>query len=316
MVERLHADHTEVKLGHGDFLGLLPDAVAAMDQPTFDGVNTYVVSRAARLAGLTVALSGLGGDELFAGYDTFHNVRRLEAVRRRMVPPLAQALGLGVGAIYGRSDRGRKLARWLRHSDGDLTAYELQRELFSSDSRARLLPGTPQLDTTTELLTDDAVNRVSQLELDVFMRNVLLRDADVMSMANGLELRVPLLDHEVVELVAGWPGAWKLAGGVPKALLVDAVADLIPRSVYDRPKMGFTLPFQHWMRDGLRTEVEGLLLDENAGSDLAGALDAQAVGDVWRSFLKGRAYWSRAWSLYVLKAWCERNLRSPVVAAP
>jgi asparagine synthase (glutamine-hydrolysing) len=311
VVKRFRTDHTQVSLGHSEFLSDLPAAVAAMDQPTVDGVNTYIVSRAARAAGLTVALSGLGGDELFAGYDSFRNVPRLDELRRRLPPSVARLLGRTVGVVYAGSDRGRKLSRWLRGCDGGLSAYELQRELFSPSARAQLLPAVPSLDGVLEPHLDDPVNRVSMLELDTYMRNILLRDADVMSMAHSLELRVPLLDHAIVELVAGLPGAWKTDGGFPKPLLVEAVGDLLPRGVHARKKMGFVLPFQEWMRDGLRPEIESLLLDDNAGGDLAGTMNGQAVHEVWNSFVEGRSYWSRAWAIYVLKAWCERNLRTP-----
>lgn len=314
IVDRFHTDHTEVTLGHSDFLGDLPAAVAAMDQPTFDGVNTYVVSRAARGAGLTVAHSGIGGDELFAGYDSFRNVPRLDELRRRVSPFATRLMGRAVGAVYGRSDRGRKLSRWLRGSDGDLSAYELQRELFSPPGRAGLVPGARPVEGPCEPRLEDPVNDVSLRELDTYMRNILLRDADVMSMAHSLELRVPFLDHELVELVAPLPGAWKVGGATPKALLVDAVRDLLPSGVYERKKAGFTFPFEDWMRDGLRAEVEGVLLDDDVGGELADALDGSAVRAVWGSFLEGRSYWSRPWAVYVLKAWCERNLRSPVAA--
>jgi len=133
-------------------------------------------------------------------------------------------------------------------------------------------------------------------------------------MAHGLEVRVPFLDHELVELVASLPGALKTAGPAPKPLLVEAVADLLPPEVMQRPKMGFALPFPFWLRGPLRERVEAALLDPGHGGQVAGLLDHAAVGEVWRRFLDGRAEWVRPWSLYVLKAWAEATL--PASATP
>src|SRR6266540_3037901 len=119
----------------------VPAAMSAMDQPTFDGVNTYVVSGQARAAGVTVALAGVGGDELFAGYDTFQIVSRLERMRRLLpVPARPLASGLALRAMRD-TDRARKLARWLQAREPGLSALGLRRELFSPGAIARLLGG-------------------------------------------------------------------------------------------------------------------------------------------------------------------------------
>lgn len=311
MVDRYRTDHSQLMLDHSQFLNDLPGAITAMDQPTVDGVNTYVVSKAARAAGLTVALSGLGGDELFAGYDSFRSVPRLDELRRWLPRPMRIPVARAAAMVYGSSDRSRKLCRWLRASDPGLSAYELQRELFSPDARERLLPSVPSANYSNAARLSDAVNDVSLLELETYMRNVLLRDSDVMSMANSLELRVPFLDEELVEFVAGLPGAWKVDGPRPKSLLVEAVADLLPRAVYDRKKMGFTLPFSTWMKGGLRQEIETTLFGNRATGGFVDVLDAEAVRDVWGMFLSGQAQWSRAWAIYVLTTWCDRNLTNP-----
>jgi asparagine synthase (glutamine-hydrolysing) len=154
---------------------------------------------------------------------------------------------------------------------------------------------------------------VSYLEFDRYMRNVLLRDSDVMSMAHGLEVRVPFLDHELVELVASLPGALKTQGSTPKPLLVEAVADLLPAEVVHRRKMGFALPFAGWLRGALREQVEIALLDPDFGGTIADSLDHAAIRGVWYRFLDGKAEWVRPWSLYVIKAWAEAHLST---AAP
>jgi len=152
----------------------------------------------------------------------------------------------------------------------------------------------------------DSFNRISYLESRCYMLNTLLRDADVMSMAHGLEVRVPLIDHLAAERVLSVPGSGKVKRGVPKALLVSAVQERLPREVVQRPKRGFTLPFEHWLKDEMRSEVESALLRIDIGP-LAKVLDAREAQSVWNSFLAGKTYWSRPWSLYVLQRWCEEN---------
>jgi len=307
VAERFGTRHTQVVLDQAEMLRQVPAAMSAMDQPTFDGVNTYVVSGQARAAGVTVALAGVGGDELFAGYDTFRIVSRLERLRRLLpVPARPLASGLALRAMRD-TDRARKLARWLRAREPGLSALGLRRELFSPGAVARLLgggrPGPGQHEPPAPC--DDQTNRTSFLELDQYMRNILLRDTDIMSMAHSLEVRVPFLDHEVVELVAGLPGELKARGPTPKPLLVEALADLLPAQVVNRRKMGFALPFELWLRGVLREQVESALLDPGFGGPVAELLDQAAVAEVWRRFLDGRAEWVRPWSIYALKVWTE-----------
>lgn len=304
--ERWATDHRQVALRAEDFLERLPAAIAAMDQPTFDGVNTYVVSQLARAAGLTVALSGLGGDELFAGYELFRSVPRLERLRR-ILPRVPGPLALRLARTrYGAGDRGRKLGRWL--SGDSPSAYVLQREVIEPSLRAGLLAeGSFDEDDAAGTVALDA-NGVSRLELTRYMRNVLLRDADVMSMAHGLEVRVPLLDQALVELVARLPSEYKVVRGREKPLLADAVRDLLPPPILNRPKMGFTLPFEAWLRGRLRDDVRNVLLDPLAGGQIGMALSPEVTKTIWERFESGGTSWSRPWALYVAKAWGERHL--------
>jgi asparagine synthase (glutamine-hydrolysing) len=307
VVERFGTRHTQVVLDEVEMLKQVPAAVSAMDQPTFDGANTYVVSGQARAAGLKVALAGLGGDELFAGYDSFRIVPRLE-VLRRLLPAPARPLASGLTLrAMGDTDRARKLASWLRLGEPGQSALGLRRELFSRAAVARLLgcPPAPASHPEPPASWADPANQTSFLELDQYMRNILLRDTDVMSMAHGLEVRVPFLDHELVGFVAGLPGAQKVHGPTPKPLLVEALRDLLPAEVVNRRKMGFVLPFGHWLRGALRERIESALLDPGFGGPLTGLLDHAAVAEIWRRFLDGRTEWVRPWSIYALKAWTE-----------
>jgi asparagine synthase (glutamine-hydrolysing) len=313
ITKRYRTQHTSVHLDAQAVVDYVPEALKAMDQPTIDGVNTFIVSSLARHSGLTVALSGVGGDELFGGYDTFRVVPRLVAMQRR-APSGLRSIAARILDLAGRtSDRDEKLKQWLRGNERGLdAAYALRRELFGPAVAAELQAGgmgssggLAGLLLPSEL--PDELNTMSYYELAVYMENMLLRDTDVMSMANSLEVRVPLLDHELVELVARMPGKWKVGTAPPKPLLVDALRDLIPAETSQRKKMGFTLPYEHWLRGPLRSQVEDALLDEGYGGAASALLNGDEVRNIWKRFCAGDAYWTRPWALFVLKSWGERH---------
>ncbi len=151
----------------------------------------------------------------------------------------------------------------------------------------------------------DSVNRVSYLESHFYMRNTLLRDSDFMSMAHGLELRVPFLDKTLVETCLRIPGEQKLLGNSPKGLLLSSLGVTLPSAVVNRPKRGFTLPFERWLRGEMRPLVEDALLNSSWAKI---SVSPNAVQEVWNRFLAGETSWSRPWSLFVLARWSEQNL--------
>jgi asparagine synthase (glutamine-hydrolysing) len=315
---KFHTDHHEINVSQTDVLAAIPDALRAMDLPTMDGINTYFVSREARRAGVKVALSGLGGDEIFAGYSSFRTVPRMERFARLWshVPrPVRTPLAAAFSALSPESDQNRKLISLARDNRRVLHPYFLSRMLFTPGQCALLFlrPNAEASDAAASFqqaclgraLPLDAVNRVSYLESRCYMLNTLLRDADFMSMSQGLEVRVPLIDHCLAKTVLALPGAWKL-NRTPKRLLVGALVGSLPDEVVHRRKRGFTLPFEHWMRQELRSEIEsGLDAKRISAGPLGGLLDARQVQQVWQQFLRGRASWTRPWSLYVLERWCE-----------
>ncbi len=318
---KFHTDHHEINVSQSDVLAAIPDALGAMDLPTIDGINTFFVSRETRRAGVKVALSGLGGDEVFAGYSSFRTVPRLERFAQfwKHLPHMVRApVSSAFDALSRANDQNRKLVSLTRDNGRVLHPYFLSRMLFMPSQRDFLLreasgsvadlAAESQSDSLKRALPLDVVNRVSYLESRCYMQNTLLRDADFMSMSQGLEVRVPLIDHQLAKAVLALPGAWKV-NGTPKKLLVGALAGSLPEEIVHRPKRGFTLPFEHWMRQELRAEIEPVLGKKRIGEGpLGGLLDTRYVDKVWKDFLGGETSWSRPWSLYVLQRWCELHL--------
>jgi asparagine synthase (glutamine-hydrolysing) len=318
---KFRTDHHEITVSQSDVLAAIPDALRAMDLPTMDGVNTYFVSRECRRAGVKVALSGLGGDEVFAGYSSFRTVPRLERLSQfwnHFPRAVRTSLASAFAALSPLNDQNRKLASLARDNGRVLHPYFLTRMLFTPGQRDVLLPDSSvrsaedaaesQRCSLQRALPLDPINRVSYLESRCYMLNTLLRDADFMSMSQGLEVRVPLIDHQLAKAVLALPGAWKV-NSTPKKLLVEALAGTLPDEIVDRPKRGFTLPFEHWLRQELRSEIEPVLSAKRIGEGpLGGVLDGGQVQQVWNDFLRGTVSWSRPWSLYVLERWCELHL--------
>lgn len=327
--EREHAEriarqygtrHHAVLLTEEDVLDKLPSALSALDQPSVDGINSYVVSEAAARAGLKVAISGLGGDEVFAGYHFFRTAARDERRRRqaqRIPRTLRRAAAAAVGAV-ARGNRATKLQGLLRSEDLNEPAVRLHRRLFTDEQCARLLApaetnGDVEQDrarlrewTARQLNNCSAagpINQASALDLGGYMSNTLLRDTDSMSMAHSLEVRVPLIDHLLVERMMQMDGGKKVRAGEPKWLLVAAAGDL-PRQIIDRPKRGFELPFRQWLHGALKQNIEAAFdrphLDE--------IFRPGALNMVWKDFQADRVSWSRVWSLYVLDEWTRRHL--------
>jgi len=319
IARRFGTEHQEIPVSQQDTLAVLPEALCAMDQPTIDGVNTYLVSAKTRAAGVKVALTGLGADEMFAGYSNFRRVPKMEVLSERFgrLPRLARRpLSASVALFAGKGDRSRKLAQLATGHDSIVHPYFLVRTLFGAAEREALF-STPDYQASQQSLDRvlqesvtageslDPVNRVSYLESHFYMRNTLLRDSDFMSMAHGLELRVPFLDRALVEACFRIPGDKKLQGDRPKSLLLANLGVELPSEIVNRPKRGFTLPFERWLRGEMRPVVEDALL--NSGWDQT-SISASAVREVWNRFLTGETSWSRPWSLFVLKRWCEQNL--------
>ncbi len=277
VVSRYNTDHTKYLIDEKLFLDTIDDFFDSIEQPTIDGLNTYFVSKAAIDSGLTTVLSGVGGDEIFYGYPSFKDGGTLSFLSRIPYPLIK---------IFEFSKKYKKLE--LLQAENDLAYYLPKRALFSP----REIAGILNIDKNRifNLITDLWKNynsfnicriedKISYFELNMYMRNQLLRDTDVFGMSHSLEIRVPFLDKDLVDYVLKIKPKEKF-GIYNKQILADISKDLLPASIIDRPKMGFTLPFENWFRKNIdKFDVNPKLK---------------------KKFQQKELHWSRFWALLVL----------------
>ena len=318
VAKRFETDHHEIRLESEDFLHQVPEALAAMDHPSGDGPNTYVVSAATKREGITVALSGLGGDEAFAGYPVFKRSHQL--LEKRWLGSWPKGLRKAAGTLYATAKNdatSRKMAALLEGDYFDLEhTYPLSRQIFLESDLRKLAPQASQqhnrvFEWLSEQIAPESkgfalpfLSKVSLAEMGTYMSHTLLRDTDQMSMAHALEVRVPFLDHHLVLQALATPDDQKWPH-TQKQLLTDAIPDLLPHEIIHRPKMGFVLPWEQWMKKDLRQTCEDGL------AYLAGVkgISKQELDRIWSAFLAGNKRWTfaRLWTLVVLGHWMKQN---------
>lgn len=322
-------EHRKILLTEENFVARLEDALECLDQPTFDGLNTYFMSHAVRNAGFKVALVGTGGDELFGGYTSFRDLPRLAAWGRRTqaVPIAAKQSGarLIANLLQPGAASGAQQTRWAKLPDmvargGDLIGlYQLAYALFLPQRQRELLRSAPPpgiIDgLTTALhaqLREETAGRspleaISILEQRLFLGERLLRDTDATSMSASIEIRLPLVDQTLLEAVMQLDESTRYQPIRAKsALRRIGLAGLDP-ALFDRPKTGFVLPYDKWLRSRLGKQIDSVLMDRDLVS--RAGLEPEAVATLWRAFQHGKPglYWSRIWAIYVLVRWCHRH---------
>ena len=299
VAKKYQTDHHRIELGQEEILRLVQEAVNRMDAPSQDAINTYIVSKKVAESGIKVALSGLGGDELFGGYPSFRDAPILR--RLAGMPQWMRRISRGFGKI------GERIADL---PGGDIMAIAIWRRRLWTDAMLRKagLPVSPLRTLPSPEFGDD-FGKISWAEMSVYMGQTLLRDSDQMSMAVSLELRVPFLDEDLIEYVLSLPAHEKTRYRITKGLLVEACRDLLPEQVYRRKKMGFALPMDAWMRGPLKEfKIEGL--DE---VKRLGLLAPGAVEWIRSEFEDGKIHWTRIWSLVILGHYLKKAGANPAM---
>jgi asparagine synthase (glutamine-hydrolysing) len=322
--------HTEILLTEQDFLARLEPALNSLDQPSFDGLNSFFMSHAVRDAGFTVALVGSGGDELFGGYSSFRDLPRMLQANRLVAfaPPTAkQWLTNGIRRMlqssrqaYEPQTRWAKLPDMIAAGPAACDLYQLAYALFlpanqralraAGASDSGLLSGLPP--ERYRLLAQETADRsdlgaIAMLEQCLFLGERLLRDTDATSMAASIETRLPLVDTALLSVVLRLPDDIRFHPVRLKALLRRTGLKGLDPQLFNRPKSGFELPFDRWLRQALGREIEATLLDAAAVS--GAGLCAAEVRRLWMAFKAGAKglYWTRLWALYSLIRWTQVN---------
>jgi len=257
-----------------------PSVIAAMDMPTTDGINTWFISNFAQQDGLKAVLSGIGADELFGGYPSFQRIKYVNRLRKLPITTLS---------LLAKLDNRFKRATYLKYNHY-LADYLFLRGIFSIEEIADLLE--TEIEQVASILFGDIPNKdlgpynklhASWLETNLYMQNQLLRDTDVMGMSNALEIRVPFLDQDFCNIVDSIAAEVRF-GNRPKQLLIDSFADLLPESIWNRPKMGFTFPLQQWLKQSVVVSKE--------------TYHNRFASNTIDLFLKDQTHWSKAFALY------------------
>lgn len=281
--------HTEWPIDGATAMELFRGFLEKCDQPSIDGLNTFAASRLARQHGMKVVLSGLGGDELFGGYKSFDEVPRLSALNRGLsyAGPLRTAVGGGLQRVAG-DPRLRRLGDVLTQAPTLANAYTTFRGVFTRAEAATLVRHYTGTEPAAAPGEDEGAqdptlrDAISRLELTRYMRNQPLRDSDTMSMAWGLELRVPFLDGPLVDTLSRIPAGVRLQPG--KRFLLQAVPE-VPEWVAAQPKRGFMFPFDRWLAEEWRP----------------------VFADIERSSPVPLETWYRKWCVFVLQHWRDRH---------
>ncbi|HYE53308.1 MAG TPA: asparagine synthase (glutamine-hydrolyzing) [Chitinophagaceae bacterium] len=314
IAKKFNTRHTEVKLDPKVFLDELQNALNNMDTPSGDGVNTYVVSKKIKQSGLTVALSGVGGDELFAGYPFFAQYYTLNKWRGSwgMTRPF-RSLAANFIKVNG-SVRKDRIKQMLKLKDASIAeCYPVFRQIISPNLISELTSHAVMHETLIETQLRqqaDAIGKfpvLSQVSIAEYLgytQHTLLKDTDQMSMAVALEVREPYFDHELVEFVLNIPDHIKYPV-YPKSLLVESLGDLLPPEIVHRKKQGFLFPWKVWMKNELRDFCDERLRRLAQRDFITGA----QVMERWKRFLQGdeSVRWMEVWLLVILQYWLEKN---------
>ena len=317
IADKYNTDHTNIELSPNDLLKSLPEALSSMDHPSGDGPNSWLVSKVTKEAGISMVHSGLGGDELFAGYPVFKQLAELDGKKQLLSFPkfIRRMGGASISAVKPGVASDKK-AEILALDYFDLEhAYPVSRKLITDNNLKRYFDLTQTSNPIKSFIKNNLtygnpgfalpfLSKISVAEMRTYMYSVLLRDTDQMSMAHALEVRVPFLDHRLIELLMLTADRFKL-GSTPKQLLINSFKGELPDGIVNRPKMGFVFPWEKWMKSDLKDFCwDNLQYLENNG-----IFKKESVVNYAEQFYKGNPSitWSRIWPLVVLGFWGKKN---------
>jgi len=287
VLQRLSCNHHQHLLSEQEFHNNFPRIISDMDLPSTDGINTWFISKYAKEIGLKAVLSGVGGDELYGGYPSFsrmNKVNMLEKLPNAILKNAAFAESKKLRRLVYLSLGGAK-GKYL-FLRGHFTPVEIAQQLGMSESKVwDIIKEEPVLDTIENLSPG---NQAGWIEMNLYMQNQLLRDSDVMSMAHGVEIRVPFLDKDFITMSMQIQSSAKYAGNYKKQLLIDTFKDILPEPIWNRPKMGFAFPFKEW-----------LAKDEFVKGSIYASGDAAKSS--YKKFLAGEMHWSQLMTLVLLQ---------------
>lgn len=294
VARHLGVEHSQIMVRGKDVADSIHAIAAGLDHPTVDGVNTWFIARAARKE-LTVALSGTGGDELFAGYPWFAAMRD-----------------------WAAAPWTKKIARTLR-GESFPVVFGRQYRIFSEEQAARLCPGTsPPSERPDPLRSSEPLNRVTGMILSGYTRDQLLADIDTASMWHGLEIRVPLLDEDLLDFALSLPPHMKIGAGDSasppgsyaatgvKKILLDMALPLLPKGFANRAKRGFSLPFDGWLHGALAPCLAEALSPSTVRD--RGFFEPEAVAEVHGAFKEKKCSWVFPWLLMMTELWAQEVL--------
>ena len=308
--------HKTTLVRSDELLRNIDDAFPFMDQPTSDGINSFFISGVAQRSGVTVVLSGQGGDEVFAGYPSFRLIP--DALRLKGMPRFLRTPASLLFSITPNLNlRWRKVQDLLACKNIDIyAAYAHLRGIFWDRRRKDILCDASRVLASEWVratigeneLSSSVINQISQLEIACYLRNTLLRDLDCFSMAHSIEVRVPLLDHRLVEVLASIDGALKVSRNVNKPLLVNTVTDQLPLDFFKRPKGIFWFPWEAWLRGKLGKKIESYFTSSYVLHDQVG-LKSDKVKEIWQKFQQRApdVSWNQIWTIFVLLRWASEN---------
>lgn len=310
IAQKFNTEHHTLIYSAENIKNEIPEILDSFDTPSTDGVNSYVISSLVKKAGITVALSGLGGDELFCGYPVFNQLPALKKFHWFWKLPKSVRTSLSKTALLVGDTKWDKLGALLAtESASNVDLYPFFRQIYSKEASESIVKGIHQESSIKKMLKsisdDHLLGWISHAEIAGYTQHVLLKDSDMCSMTHALEIRVPFFDFKLVEYVLSLTDNLKRPTS-PKQLLTESLDGILPMDIINRPKMGFSFPWDEWIRNDLKKYVSDVLTHAK-NYDF---LNETEIDASWNRFLSGdkRVKWYHIWNLVCIINWLKTNL--------